>query len=164
MLPSCVTCLPSRYGTNWRRGFLARDTFGIKPLLRRRRQDSVASQVKALLSGGGIDTSLDPAGTVGYFLWGYVPEPHTLYKGIRSLPAGSWLWLDACGRKGSGIFCSIEKELAAGTAVFPAMSREAMRERLREALMESVRYHLIADVPIGISLSSGLGLRPDGAL
>ena len=54
---------------------LARDPFGIKPLyvaddgktLR------VASQVKALLAGGGIDTSPDAAGHAGFFIWGHVP-------------------------------------------------------------------------------------------
>ena len=76
--------------------FLARDPFGIKPLycaddgktLR------IASQVKALLAGGGVDTSPEPAGHVGFFLWGHVPSPYTLYRGIRGLTAGTTLWVD----------------------------------------------------------------------
>jgi len=138
--------------------FLARDPFGIKPMYYA--DDGIrirfASQVKALLVGGGIDTSLDPSGTVGYFLWGYVPEPYTLYRGIRELPAGSWLRMDSSGRRNTGIFCSIEKELTVNHAAPPAMPREVMRKRLREALLDSVRHHLIADVPVGVFLSSGL--------
>src|SRR5262249_12014927 len=81
--------------------FIARDPFGIKPLyvaddgktLR------VASQVKALLAGGQVDTTPEPAGHVGFFLWGHVPDPVTLYRGIRALPAGHSLWLGENGSR-----------------------------------------------------------------
>ena len=81
--------------------FLARDPFGIKPLYFADdgRSFRVASQVKALLAGGGVDTSPDAAGHVGFFLWGHVPEPHSLYQGIRALPAGSSLWVDGKGEE-----------------------------------------------------------------
>ena len=63
---------------------LACDPFGIKPLYYADDGATlqVASQVKALLNGGRIDTTPQPAGHVGFFLWGHVPEPYTLYKGI----------------------------------------------------------------------------------
>ena len=47
-----------------------------------------ASQVKALLAGGKISREPEPAGQVGFFLWGSVPEPFTTYLQIRALPAG----------------------------------------------------------------------------
>src|SRR5437762_1213202 len=64
--------------------FLARDPFGIKPLYYADdgRTLRFASQVKALLRGNGIDRSPQPAGSVGFMLWGFVPEPWTLYRGI----------------------------------------------------------------------------------
>ena len=79
--------------------FLARDPFGIKPLYYADNGKTfrLASQVKALLAGGQIDTSPEPAGHVGFFLWGHVPEPYTLYRGIHSLPAGTTLWVDQRG-------------------------------------------------------------------
>ena len=49
--------------------------------------------MKALLAGGGIDTSPEPAGHVGYFLFGYVPDPYTVYRGVRALEAGHTLTL-----------------------------------------------------------------------
>ena len=75
---------------------LARDPFGIKPLYVADdgRTLRVASQVKALLAGGRIDTAPEPAGHVGFFLWGNVPDPFTLYHGIRALPAGATMWID----------------------------------------------------------------------
>jgi len=74
-----------------RRLFLARDPYGIKPLYYA--DDGwtfrFASQVKALRAGGKIDRDLEPAGQVGFYLFGSVPEPFTTYREIRSLPAGT---------------------------------------------------------------------------
>ena len=73
--------------------FLARDPFGIKPLYYADNGEGLrfASQVKALLKGGAVDTAPEPAGSVGFLVWGHVPEPYTLYRGIRSLPAGAYM-------------------------------------------------------------------------
>ena len=70
---------------------LARDGFGIKPLYYMDHQGVItaASQVKALLAGlktqGRTRPDFDAAGHAGFFLFGNVPEPHTLYKGIRAV-------------------------------------------------------------------------------
>ena len=137
---------------------LARDPFGIKPLYYSDNGSTlrVASQVKALLKGGGIDTTPEPAGHVGFHLWGHVPEPYTLYKGIRALPAGSSLWVDAAGRKDARVFFDLTGELAKASQTPLSITREEMRSRLRAALLDSVRHHLIADVPVGIFLSAGI--------
>ena len=129
---------------------LARDHFGIKPLYVADDGATVrvASQVKALLAGGRIDTTPDPAGHAGFFLWGHVPEPHTLYRGIRALAPGSWLWAGVDGDRAEGRFFDLSQELAA--------AREIPTTDLRETLLDSVRHHLEADVPVGVFLSSGL--------
>lgn len=138
--------------------FLARDPFGIKPLYYADDGKTFrsASQVKALLAGRTIDTSSEPAGHVGFFLWGHVPEPYTLYRAIRPLPAGTSLWVDESGVGKPETFCSISDELAKASINPPIMSREEMQAQLRESLLDSVRHHLIADVPVGVFLSSGL--------
>jgi asparagine synthase (glutamine-hydrolysing) len=136
-----------------RRGvLLARDPFGIKPLYLADdgRTLRAASQVKALLAGGAIDTAPDPAGHAGFFLFGYVPEPHTLYRGIRQLPAGTAMWLDAAGARGQTRFFDPTRELAGAT---PAPLDAAA---LHAALADSVAAHLVADVPVGVFLSAGL--------
>ncbi|MGB5736724.1 MAG: N-acetylglutaminylglutamine amidotransferase, partial [Thiohalocapsa sp.] len=78
---------------------LARDPYGIKPLYYAAdgRTLRFASQVKALRAGGAISTESDPAGIVGFYLFGSVPEPYTLYRGICSLSAGSTLLIDQTG-------------------------------------------------------------------
>jgi len=139
--------------------FLARDPFGIKPLYLADDGSTlrVASQVKALLAGGKIDTSPEPAGHVGFFLWGHVPEPHTLYRGIRSLPAGTSLWIETGGRRREQIFSSISSELAkASHHSSEPLEPSHVAQNVREALFESVRRHLQADVPVGVFLSAGL--------
>jgi asparagine synthase (glutamine-hydrolysing) len=59
--------------------FVARDQLGIKPLYYNFQEGTFrfASQVKALLAGKAIKTTLSAAGQVGFFLWGHIPEPFT---------------------------------------------------------------------------------------
>jgi asparagine synthase (glutamine-hydrolysing) len=138
--------------------FLARDPFGIKPLYYSDDGGTlrVASQVKALLKGGAVDTSPEPAGHVGYFLWGHVPEPYTLYRGIRALPAGTSLWIDSTGKREIRQFFSVTDELAKASETKHSLGSEEIGERLRTSLLDSVRHHMIADVPVGIFLSAGI--------
>lgn len=135
---------------------LARDPFGIKPLYVSDDGGTfrVASQVKALLAGGRVDTTPEPAGHVGFFLWGNVPDPFTLYRGIRALPAGSTMWIGRSGSRPAEPFFSIGRIFAeTGPAPPDPAARAAL---LREALLDSVRHHLVADVPVGTFLSAGL--------
>jgi asparagine synthase (glutamine-hydrolysing) len=139
--------------------FAARDPLGIKPLYYADdgRTLRIASQVKALLSAGTIDTTRDPAGQAGFLLWGSVPEPFTSYRAISVLPAGAYLVAEDGSRPSVHYFCRIEAELAAATGGAGAvLSPPATRERLRAALVDSVRRHMVADVPVGVFLSAGL--------
>ena len=132
-----------------RRGLLlARDPFGIKPLYLADDGATVrvASQVKALLAGGRVARTPNAAGHVGFFLFGHVPEPHTLFREIEALPAGSTLWIGADGSRRQERFFDIPTALSQGDE----------DTDLAEALADSVRHHLVADVPVGVFLSSGL--------
>jgi asparagine synthase (glutamine-hydrolysing) len=141
---------------NRRQGlFLARDPFGIKPLYYYDDGHTfkAASQVRALLAGGAIDTTPEPAGHVGFFLWGHIPEPFTLYRNIRSLPAGACLWVDASGVEKPETVSNIN-EVFSDSVI--DVSIDKPQEQLRRILSDSVRHHLIADVPVGLFLSAGL--------
>src|SRR5437867_1706960 len=137
--------------------FVARDPYGIKPVYYANDGHTfrVASQVKALLAGGAVDTTPNPAGHVGFFLWGHVPDPHTMYRGIRAVPAGSYLWIEQGQPMQGARFCSIPEIFAKG-ADDGAAQKGSRRGTLRDALRDTVRHHLIADVPVGVFLSSGL--------
>ncbi|MCX7175719.1 MAG: asparagine synthase (glutamine-hydrolyzing) [Proteobacteria bacterium] len=138
--------------------FLARDPFGIKPLYYA--NDGVtlrfASQVKALAAGGGIKLNSDPAGQVGFYLWGHVPEPYTMYREVQALPAGTTLWLDQSGRRELKRYASIPDIYADAESVPSPTDIREVREELRRQLLDSVQHHLVADVPVGVFLSAGL--------
>lgn len=137
---------------------LARDPFGIKPLYYADDGKTIrfASQVKALLAGGQVDTTPEPAGHAGFFLWGSVPEPWTLYRNIRNLTAGHYLWVTEKGAGEPRPYLMIG-DLLDEAAVNPARgSRAEALEAIRAAMRDSVRAHQIADVPVAMFLSSGL--------
>jgi asparagine synthase (glutamine-hydrolysing) len=128
-----------------KRLLLARDPNGIKPLYYSTdgKHLRFASQVKALLAGGAVATRQDPAGVCGFLLWGSVPEPWTVYDSVKALPAAHLLW---AGREGAR-----QPELLPQGPEPPADAPD-----LPAAIGESVRAHLVSDVPVAIFLSAGL--------
>jgi asparagine synthase (glutamine-hydrolysing) len=121
---------------------LARDPLGIKPLYVSTEGGCLrfASQVKALERGGAISRETDPAGVAGFLLWGSVPEPFTIRKAVRALPAGHFLLV----RDGA---------LSEPTP-FEIPKVEPMEPAA--AVEDSVRAHLVSDVPVAVFLSAGL--------
>jgi asparagine synthase (glutamine-hydrolysing) len=147
--------------------FLARDPYGIKPLYTANDGWTFrfASQVKALLAGGGVSRDPEPAGIAGFHLFGHVPEPFTFYRDIRLLPAGHTQRINRAGPREPQPFANLAAVLAEGAAD-PCPAAE-LGERVRAALRDSVAAHLLADVEVGIFLSAGvdsgalLGLMAD---
>jgi asparagine synthase (glutamine-hydrolysing) len=140
-----------------KRLFLARDPLGIKPLYYS--DDGwtfrFASQVKALLAAGQISRDPDPAGVVGFHLFGSVPEPFTTYQAIRSLPAGTTLVVDRIGAGAPHRYHSVARTMLEGE-VARADQGAPPPDEIRAALKNSVAAHLIADVPVGAFLSAGV--------
>ncbi|MGA9305366.1 MAG: asparagine synthase (glutamine-hydrolyzing) [Candidatus Sulfotelmatobacter sp.] len=140
-----------------RRGlFLARDPYGIKPLYTANDGWTFrfASQVKALLAGGNVSRDPEPAGLVGFHLFGSVPEPFTLYRDIQALPAGNTQWVDVAGPREPKPFSNLADVLAKGAANRAPVAE--ISERVRAGVLDSVRAHLLADVEVGIFLSAGV--------
>ena len=138
--------------------FLARDHFGIKPLYYADDGHSirVASEVKALLAGGAVDTSPDPVGHSGFFVWGHVPDPHTMFRGIRALPAGATMLVDRNGAQEPRVYADLATMLAGADADRGQIDARERAERLRTAMLDSVKHHLVADVDVGVFLSAGI--------
>jgi asparagine synthase (glutamine-hydrolysing) len=137
--------------------FLARDPYGIKPLYYSDdgKAFRFASQVKALLAGGRVSPDPDPAGWVGFYYFGTIPEPFTTYRSVRALPAGATLWIDhrvaepAVYAPLSQFFSEVEPEP-------PIRSKDDLIEIVRAGLLDSVRHHMVSDVPVGLFLSAGI--------
>jgi asparagine synthase (glutamine-hydrolysing) len=88
-----------------------------------------------------------------------VPEPFTIYRQVRALPAGTTLIVDRIGAHEprryhsiAQVYCDAEVK-AHGLR---AADRARMADEVRQALLDSVRAHLIADVPVGVFLSGGI--------
>ncbi|MDQ3280849.1 MAG: asparagine synthase (glutamine-hydrolyzing) [Acidobacteriota bacterium] len=141
-----------------RKMFLARDPYGIKPLYYADdgRTLRIASQVKALINGGHVDKRFDPAAAAGFFLRGTVPEPFTMYRAIRALPAGSFCYVDANGVSEPRQYFSIAATLRDAVENARSVSEADRQAIVHDAVLESVRYHMVADVPVGAFLSAGI--------
>jgi len=134
---------------------LARDPLGIKPLYVAQNPDPAgdwsllfASEVRSLLASNLIERKLDPA-AVSSVVWnGFVPGPHTIVKGVRSLFPGE-VRIFASGREASSeIFWKMPHPLRPTPPTTAAEFRETLRE--------CIRLHLVSDVPLGVFLSSGV--------
>jgi len=140
--------------------FLARDPYGIKPLYYTRTKHGLifASQVKALLASGLVSSECESAGLAGFYLWGSVPEPWTLFRDVFALPAGHWLRVRAGAVDAPVCWHDIRQHWRgqANGRGSNQPSTQELRERVRQAVMDSVRAHLVADVPVSVFLSGGI--------
>ena len=132
-----------------RRLLLARDRFGIKPLYYRADAEELefASELRSLPRG-----QIDLDALEAFLAFNVVPGPHTIFRDCLKLPPGQLLiWED--GR--------VRLEQYADVAPAPASElleggTEELADELRTRLRDSVRAHLVADVPVGVLLSGGV--------
>ena len=140
--------------------FLARDPLGIKPLFFAQTNEgfAFASEVGALMASGIAPKQISQDALTSFLLFGSVSEPVTMYEGVFSLPPGHRLLLYIPERRRlprPHPWWDPRRSPAAKDPRGPrTFSRAA--EALRPLLEDSVRAHLIADVPVGLFLSSGL--------
>src|SRR5882724_6864640 len=156
--PGCVGRLRGMFAfALWdhprRRLMLARDHFGKKPLFlfQDARKILFGSEIKALLAFGDIPTSLDRASIADYFMYRYVPAPHTLFVGIHKLMPGSYvIWEGG--------------QLTETSFYTPPYGTEPINEApvddplaaFTGTLDAAVRMRMVSDVPYGAFLSGGL--------
>ena len=154
------SCGTSGEGARRARILLARDRFGIKPLYYAATNGSFlfSSEVRSILASGIVQPHLSPDSLEAYLTFGSVAEPTTLLKGIFSVPPGHCLAFSADAPPATP---SPKPYWVYSDAVLernppgPKTFEEAAKQ-LRPLLEETVREHLIADVPLGVFLSSGL--------
>ncbi len=134
--------------------FAARDPFGIKPFYFSHDGQRLvfASEITALLASGTVPGRIDPISVADYLAWLAVPAPKTIYEGVLSLQPGECLRF--CRGKldvhAAWTFKSVPENSA------PCESREDFIRELRGRMEDTIRAHVIADVPVGAFLSGGL--------
>ena len=135
---------------------LGRDRLGIKPLYYAELPGGLrfASSLPALLKAGGVDTSIDPAALNFYLSFhAVVPAPYTLLSGVRKLPPGTLMSIEADGRRTERSFWSL---VYPQDAADENRSFEEWTEILLDSLRGAVKRRLVADVPVGALLSGGV--------
>lgn len=138
------------------RVLLGRDRLGIKPLYYAEIPGGLrfASSLPALVEAGGVDTAIDPV-ALNYYLsfHAVVPAPHTILAGVRKLPPGTLMRIEADGRRSMQHYWSLR---FAHEPADEARSFEEWTERVLDTLRAAVRRRLVADVAVGALLSGGV--------
>jgi asparagine synthase (glutamine-hydrolysing) len=134
--------------------FLARDRLGKKPLYYAFLDDgcvAFASELKALLVHPRLRRELDRTAIEDYFAFGYVPDPKTIFTGVRKLPPAHTLEL----RRGASP-ATPKQYWDVAFAARQGQDSPELRDELIERLREATRIRLISEVPLGAFLSGGV--------
>lgn len=142
--------------------FFARDRIGEKPLYYGLSRDTLlfGSELSAFATHPAFQGRLDRNAIALYLRHGFVPAPHSIYEGIRKLPAGTFLEIPIL----SGIsdlpeplpYWSLQAIAAAGLAEPLSGSDSELTDELERLIARSVAQQRIADVPLGAFLSGGI--------
>jgi asparagine synthase (glutamine-hydrolysing) len=139
--------------------FLARDPLGIKPLYYSQTEEgfAFASELRAVLASGCVPRKLSSDALTSYLLFGSVSEPLTLVENVFSLPPGHRLLLHVPDRRRTPRARPWWDPRRSAPARDPRRPRNFTTAvpHVRALLEDAVRAHLIADVPVGLFLSSG---------
>jgi asparagine synthase (glutamine-hydrolysing) len=130
---------------------IARDRLGIKPVYYYKLGADLifGSELKAILVHPEVPRKLNLTGLGHYLSLNYVPCPYTLVAGIDKVPPGHWMeWID--GRVSTGAYW----QLRLGPQRHWTL--ESAKEALDHHLRQTVKEHLISDVPLGVWASGGL--------
>ncbi len=144
-----------RGGAGHERLLLARDPLGIKPLLYAQRGEQVifASEMKALLASGRVEREINPEGLRLLLTYGSVYQSESMIKGVKMLPPGNRLVFE----KGCDLqpqpFWQFGTNRVAGAR---ERAYDDLVDVVAETLQESVRLHMVSDVPVGAFLSGGV--------
>jgi asparagine synthase (glutamine-hydrolysing) len=128
---------------------LARDRYGIKPLYYRHVGDELrfASELRALPRG-----EVDLDALEAFLAFNSIPAPYSIFREVRKLPAGHILvWEDGA--------VTLERYARPGPAAADELrtgDEAELVEELRARMRDSVRAHLLSDVPVGVLLSGGV--------
>jgi asparagine synthase (glutamine-hydrolysing) len=133
--------------------FLARDRMGKKPLYYA--TDSLGrllfgSEMAALACAPTLPRRIDPQAVDDFFALGYVPEPGSIYAGIKRLPAAHYLLVERGGVVGAPV-----RYWNAPTTSQPVGEAEAMAQLIAR-LTACTQSRMVADVPLGAFLSGGV--------
>ncbi|MFH0755635.1 MAG: asparagine synthase (glutamine-hydrolyzing) [bacterium] len=149
--------------------FLARDFFGIKPLYYLKNSEAskqknsnsqniknekilaFSSEIKSFLSFPDFKTVINDNAIYNYLSFQYNPLDETFFKNVYKLPPGHFIQIDVK----TGNF-EIKKYWSFELKPDESLEKEKTAKKIEETIYDSVKHHMIADVPVGAFLSSGI--------
>ena len=171
MFAFAIVEMPGGRGGRATRVFLARDRLGIKPLYYALAGGALffASEVRVLLASACVPRDLSPQAVSAYLLFGAVSEPLTLIDGVSSLPPSHMLSIEAgspIAEPAPKAYWDFGRGLRNAAAANSVASAQTLTpaQHVRSLLEDAVASHLVADVPVGVFLSSGLDSTAIAAL
>lgn len=132
---------------------LARDRIGEKPLFYAETAGDLvfASEIQTLFRHPGLSRTVDPVSVAKYLTFGWVPAPHSIYRGVRKLLPGQYAVFSE-----RGLALHTYWDLPLQDRPVNPFREDECAERLKLLLNDSVRLRLRGDVPVGVLLSGGL--------
>jgi asparagine synthase (glutamine-hydrolysing) len=144
------------YDKEENRLFIARDRFGVKPLVYYIDEDRFVfgSEIKSLLQYG-IEKQLDLSSLRQYLHLNYIPSPYTIFQNVSKLPAGHFMKIHR-GNFTIEKYYEIPAEKNKDKEINEKINYETQKKQLYTLLENSVQKRLVADVPVGAFLSGGI--------
>ena len=142
--------------------WLIRDRIGVKPLYYSLRDGRLvfASEIKAILEDPDQKRALSEEALYHYLSFLTAPAPLTMFEGIKKLPSGTWLRVQADGRVEERRYWDVLDH----TAPLTSESDEAIAGRVFDLLRVAVQRRKVSDVPVGVFLSGGIDSSTNAAL
>ncbi len=142
--------------------WLIRDRIGVKPLYYSLHHGRItfASEIKALLQDPEQVREVDEESFYHFLSFLTTPAPQTLFRGIRKLPGGTWLRIQADGHIEERRYWDVLQR----TKPLIEASEEAIAEQIRSELRTAVQLRKVSDVPVGVFLSGGIDSSVNAAL
>ncbi|MFT5665984.1 MAG: asparagine synthase (glutamine-hydrolyzing) [Vicingaceae bacterium] len=143
------------YDKKEKTSLVVRDRFGIKPLLFYKKENAFyfASEMKALLEYD-IPREIDHTSLYTYLQLNYVPEPHSMIKGVKKLEPGHYLKIDAQNRVQKIPFYQLDYPKVGEN--YADLTYNSAKNKFLDILDRSVEKRMVADVPLGTFLSGGI--------
>ena len=134
-----------------RRLFVARDRTGVKPLYYTQKNGNFlfSSEIKSLLCSSFVERAINYSALPYYLNFRYVPDPLTMFEGIKKLPPAHFALVTESGVR-------IERYWQHTSDVATNGHLKNADSQVLELLKESVKSQLISDVPVGLLFSGGL--------
>lgn len=134
--------------------FCARDRFGIKPLFYYYDNEKFVfgSEIKSILKAENIDKTLDVDALDSYFAYGYITGDLSIYKNIKKLQPAHTLLISLADQPD----LSINRYWNINFEPDYSKTEDQWIEEIQECLSETIKLHMIADVPLGAFLSGGI--------